>query len=128
MFKTPENFANCLTLASIALQVSLWNDTIDRDKEKQTDYIFHFGSVEEFHEIPVFDNFHRCLRDSCANSGHGSCTSCTPEFSQFNASSRYNISDFRNLLDNYCEGAKVEIDSDIAGPGVSKRFAYPSLF
>ncbi|KAF5001070.1 hypothetical protein FGRMN_1264 [Fusarium graminum] len=118
MYDSSANVWNCITLATLAMLVGPGNDTIDRDSEREMDEKFHFGTVEKFNGLGVFQKVRSCAWASCSDSTYGRCTDSLWPF-KCNAVSQYNIQDFGNVMAGpYCRAARAGIDLDIAGQGI----------
>lgn len=119
MFSSAENVWNCITLATVAM------DTLDDSKgvelenfEKMDQILTIGGSLKELGKLDIFESVRKCFWKSCSDPKYGKCTQGLQNFKCGEVSPR-NLQGFGGMIDHeYCEHAKVDIDSDIAGPGM----------
>ncbi|KAK0655026.1 hypothetical protein B0T16DRAFT_396055 [Cercophora newfieldiana] len=116
---TPTNFRVCTALAGAALLVQNGTYAIDRGKGKTAEVMDSWGIPEllQFNGTGVFAQVAHCLPESCILSTLGNCADAVRDLHglDINAGS---IGAISSSLGHYCDEGEVEVNADIAGPGV----------
>lgn len=120
LFGSPENFYNCVALASL----SYWTQHtrrfyIPREMDGAMSTIMGSTSLASFDRRSVLQSFVTCAQDACGADGlHKPCDDSVRKLS-LDASDRAIF----EAMDKFCLDLEAEINPDIFGPGVG----YPPL-
>ncbi|KAM5520400.1 hypothetical protein FOXYSP1_18824 [Fusarium oxysporum f. sp. phaseoli] len=120
MFYKESNVWNCIALATVSIEVLQGNKSFDKENVVSMDQKFNLGGSDfrAFDQLGVFAQLRGCFTQSCTESKFGKCT---PRFEPYKSRpvNAGNIIDFANIINGpYCGNTSLDIDPDIAGPGI----------
>ncbi|KAK4451280.1 hypothetical protein QBC34DRAFT_436818 [Podospora aff. communis PSN243] len=116
---TPENFRACTALAGAALLVQDGTYAVDMVGNGPREVMETFGvpDLVQYNATGVFGDVASCLAESCILSNLGDCGEGVSELASVDVDAA-NLAAMVEGLGSYCNGAAVEVNADIAGPGV----------
>jgi hypothetical protein len=113
------NLRACTTLAGAALLVQNGTFEVDRSDSQTVDAIdfWQVPDLSTYNASVVFRHVAQCIPQSCAVGRLGGCAEDVQNLGviEINAG---NLAVISSRLKQYCDGVELEINSDIAGPGV----------
>jgi len=116
---TPTNLRACTALAGAALLVQNETYSVDRSDAQTVEAIdsWQVPDLSTFNATDVFAHVGRCIPQSCTVMRLGVCAESVQDLGsvEIKADSLALIS---SRLGHYCDGVDLEINTDIAGPGV----------
>jgi len=122
---TPTNLRACTALAGAALLVQNETYSVDRSDAQTVEAIdsWQVPDLSTFNATDVFTHMGRCIPQSCTVMRLGVCAESVQDLGsvEIKADSLALIS---SRLGHYCDGVDLEINTDIAGPGVG--FSLPA--
>lgn len=116
---TPPNLRVCTALAGAALLVQNGTYSVDRSDAQTVEAInsWQIPELSTYNGAAVFNHIAQCIPQSCTFVRLGECAKDVRDLAtvEINAS---NLAVISSRLGRYCDAARLEINADIAGPGV----------
>lgn len=118
-FFTPTNLRVCTTLASAALLVQNGTYSIDRSDAQTVKAIdsWQIPELSTYNATGVLASLVQCIPESCTVAKLGECTEDVQSLAGIEIRAD-NLGAITSKLEHYCDKTNLEINSDIAGPGV----------
>lgn len=135
LFSSSATFFNCLALATTALFFQNGSTTIDVASLQAVDGMLSIGNLTAFNSPQVLESIAVCFASSCQDDNLGNCSTNPQQYFTETSVSGSDIGLNERLLIlykslySYCDGLNNDLNSDVAGPGVSVyRVVGPILF
>lgn len=114
------NLRACTVLASAALLVQNETYSIDRSDAETAQVMeaWQIPDLSTFNATGVLTHVVRCIPESCTIARLGRCSDVVQSLADVEVRVD-NLGIISSRLGQYCNGATLEINADIAGPGVS---------
>jgi hypothetical protein len=116
---TPTNLRACTTLAGAALLVQNNTYSVDQSDEQTVEAIdfWQLPDLSTYNATDVFARVAQCIPQSCAVAALGKCGQDVRDLGSVEIRAD-NLALIASRLEHYCDGVNLEINTDIAGPGV----------
>ncbi|KAI1124467.1 hypothetical protein F5Y10DRAFT_249346 [Nemania abortiva] len=122
LFDSPLKFGNCMMLGVTNVLLEQGVITLDENSVQSTDSSLHFGDILAFNGSGVLDDIATCILSTCQNTSDSSCDWTVNGNLTEAYDPQYNITEKLQKMylgfSNYCNGAGVQPNSDVVGPGV----------
>ncbi|KAK3384705.1 hypothetical protein B0T24DRAFT_609339 [Lasiosphaeria ovina] len=116
---TPTNLRACAALAGAALLVQNGTYSVDWSDAQTAEAIgfWHVPDLSTFDATDVFTRVAQCIPQSCTVARLGECAENVQDLGSVEIKAD-NLALISSRLGHYCDGVDLEINTDIAGPGV----------
>ncbi|KAI0100090.1 hypothetical protein GGR51DRAFT_533796 [Nemania sp. FL0031] len=125
LFDSPIIFWTCMKLSITNVLLDNHFISLDEESVESTNNYLQFGDIRAFNGLSVLDDISTCISSTCQNTSDSTCNPAV----HGNITEAYESNNVTEMLQklylgfsNYCDGAGVEPNSDVVGPGVVISF------
>lgn len=125
---TPHNFRVCTSLAGAALLVQNGTLSVDSSDQQTLRVIgeWRIPTLSTYNATGVVSQITKCIPESCILSDLGECADDVRSLATLEVNTN-NLEALSASLEHYCDGVEMQINPDIAGPGVRFFVEIPHL-